>query len=170
MDVGVVGVIFKFSVITRSHFSIGVAYPSMDDGQGRSPAAQKKRKGVGQRTGEDRQGCPPPTARGGAGVLLIVVVLALQLAIYWPAFVRPAHPPPAAGAPGGAGGRNIAPGSTSVAAKRHSPASGRGGRQRADGPFDEEQDDDAISSALARDASTPRTSHGLPAGAANGSA
>lgn len=111
---------------------------------------------------------PPPTARGGAGVLLIVVVLVLQLAIYWPAFVRPAHPTPAAGAPGGAGGTE----STSAAAKRRHSASGRG-RQRAEGPFDEEQDDDAISSALAQDASIPRTSHGLSALSAddaNGSA
>ena len=108
---------------------------------------------------------PPPTGRGVAGFLLIVVVLVLQLTIYWPALVRPAHP--ASEAPGGAGGRNTSPEPTSAAAKRHS-APGRG-RQRAAVPFDEEQDDDAISSALARDASRPTTSHGLAADGADGS-
>ena len=93
-----------------------------------------------------------PTAKGGAGFLLIVVVLILQLAIYWPALV-PA--PSAAGSPAGDAGGNIAPKSTSAAASARRGRYSNRGRERADGPFfDEEQDDDAMSSALARDASS----------------
>ena len=91
-----------------------------------------------------------PTAKGGAGFLLIVVVLILQLAVYWPALV-PA-PSAAAGAPDEHRvDGNIALKSTSAAARRYSNR----GSERADGPFfDEEQDDDAMPSALARDASS----------------
>ena len=71
-----------------------------------------------------------PTAKGGAGFLLIVTVLILQFAI-------------------------------SARLRRYSNR----GSERADRPFfDEEQDDNAMPSALARDASS-----GLTADAANGS-